>query len=159
MRFITIHASATFPSMDIGAAEITEWHLARGFRTIGYHEVIRRDGTVEIGRQAEEQGAHVGGFNPGNYGICLVGGLAQGTKRPENNYTDAQWDALRERMLIHHARWPQAIIMGHNGFPGHEPRGCPCFDWRKWREEFLASLHEIPVQLPSQWYDEVDAIP
>jgi len=156
MRFITIHASATYPSMDIDAAEIRDWHLSRGWRDIGYHEVIRRDGTVELGRPADQTGAHVGGHNTGNYGICLVGGLKQGTKIPEDNFTPAQYAKLRNRMLAHHTRWPEAIIMGHNGFPGHEARGCPCFDWRAWRDEFLAELREEPIQLPSHWLDEVD---
>ena len=44
---IILHCSATRPTMDIGVEEITEWHKQRGFRTIGYHYVIRRD---EIGR-------------------------------------------------------------------------------------------------------------
>jgi len=47
IRYITIHAAATTPSMDIGVKEIREWHLARGWRDVGYHFVIRRDGTLE----------------------------------------------------------------------------------------------------------------
>lgn len=156
MRYITIHASATFPSMDIGVAEIRDWHLARGFNDIGYHEVLRRDGTWEKGRPAHIKGAHVGGFNTDNYGVCLVGGLKEGTKTPENNFTAAQWSELRARMTELHRQWPGAIITGHNGFPGHESRGCPCFDWREWRAQFLASIAEDAIQLPSHWYDEVD---
>ncbi len=150
MRYITIHASATFPSMDIGVDEIRDWHLARGFNDVGYHEVIRRDGTLELGRPAHIQGAHVLGFNPGNYGICMVGGLKEGTKTPEDNFTAAQYQTLRKRMVELHAKWPEAEIVGHNFFPGHESRGCPCFDWRQWRDDFLASVNDPP----GPWYDE-----
>lgn len=159
MRYITIHAAATFPSMDIGVKEIRQWHLANGWRDIGYHEVIRRDGTLEPGRPADQMGAHVGGYNRDNYGICLVGGLKEGTKVPEDNFTGAQYHTLYRRMMVHHGNWPEAIIMGHNGFPGYESRGCPSFDWRKWRDDFLASLLETPLQMPSHWYDEVDTGP
>lgn len=152
MRFITIHASATFPSMDIGVAEIRDWHLAKGWHDIGYHEVIRRDGTTEFGRPAHVQGAHVLNFNPDNYGICMVGGLKEGTRTPEDNFTIEQYDTLWKRMLVLHTKWPEAQIVGHNFFPGHENRGCPCFDWRKWRDEFLADVND-PA---GPWPDEVD---
>lgn len=32
--WITIHCSATRPSMDVGAKEITKWHKARGWGRI-----------------------------------------------------------------------------------------------------------------------------
>ena len=49
--YIFIHCSATKPSMDVDAKEIDRWHRARGFLKIGYHFVIKRDGTKEIGRE------------------------------------------------------------------------------------------------------------
>lgn len=156
MRFITIHAAATHPDMDIGVEEIRQWHLDRGFRDIGYHYVIRRDGTIETGRPADQTGAHVGGFNTGNLGVCMVGGVDKYTNAPQDNFTVDQWESLHRIMTRLHEKHPEAIIMGHNGFPGHESRGCPCFDWRLWRRQFLWSLREAEVQLPSHWYDEVD---
>lgn len=157
MRYITIHASATPPSMDIGVDEIRHWHAdpkphGNGWSDIGYHEVIRRDGTWEQGRPASRMGAHVLNFNQGNYGICMVGGLREGTKIPEDNFTPAQYATLRRRMMVHHNDWPEAEIMGHNGFPGHESRGCPCFNWRQWRDDFLAAQ----AGPPGPWPDEVD---
>ena len=47
---IVIHCTQTPDTMDIGADEIKKWHKNRGFDTIGYHFVIRRDGHVEKGR-------------------------------------------------------------------------------------------------------------
>lgn len=156
IRYITIHTSDTYPDMDIGVAEITEWHVQRGFDTIGYHWVIRRDGTREKGRASTYQGAHVGGHNAGNLGICLVGGKSRDTDRCEDNYTDEQWIALFEFVKALHASFPEALIMGHNGFPGHEARGCPCFDWRKWRLDFHRRIKEPLTQLPASWYDAID---
>ena len=55
---IFIHCSATPPSMDISADDIRDWHLARGWSDIGYHAVIKRDGTIEAGRSEDRAGAH-----------------------------------------------------------------------------------------------------
>ncbi|WP_202932364.1 N-acetylmuramoyl-L-alanine amidase [Vreelandella alkaliphila] len=158
MRYLTIHCAATTAAMDIGVAEIREWHLARGFRDVGYHYVIRRDGTLERGRPENQTGAHVGGYNSGNLGICMVGGVASDGRTPEDNFTEAQWAELDRLLTELHGRYPEAIIMGHNGFPGHETRGCPCFDWRTYRD----GLHDLWADRPAEWHghwiEEVDAI-
>ena len=49
-EYIVIHCSATKASMNTDAKEIDRWHRQRGWRKIGYHWVIRRDGVVEEGR-------------------------------------------------------------------------------------------------------------
>ena len=59
--------------VTVDAAEIDRWHRERGFAKIGYHYVIKRDGTVEPGRREAEVGAHVAGHNSDSIGICLVG--------------------------------------------------------------------------------------
>ena len=43
--YIVIHCSATRPSQDIDAKEIDRWHRSRGWLKIGYHKVLKRDGT------------------------------------------------------------------------------------------------------------------
>lgn len=70
---IVIHCSDSGDSQDIGRKEIDEWHRARGWHSIGYHWVIRRDGTIEKGRPEHMIGAHVSGHNLDSIGICLVG--------------------------------------------------------------------------------------
>ena len=47
---IIIHCSATRAGQDFTATDIDRWHRQRGFRSIGYHFVIRLDGTIEPGR-------------------------------------------------------------------------------------------------------------
>lgn len=52
---IILQCSATPASMDIGAKGIWDWHVnGNHWRDIGYHWVIRRDGTVEKGRPEEQ---------------------------------------------------------------------------------------------------------
>ena len=82
---IAVHCAATTPDMDIGAATIDRWHKERGFSSIGYHYVIRRDGTLETGRPLNTPGAHVQGHNAHSIGICLAGGVDQAGK-PEKQF-------------------------------------------------------------------------
>ena len=63
LKYLVVHCSATPASRDIGAKEIDLMHRQKGWRCIGYHYVIRRDGRVEAGRPENEPGAHVEGHN------------------------------------------------------------------------------------------------
>lgn len=126
---LIIHCSATKPSMDIGVAEIREWHLDRGWSDIGYHYVITRDGGLELGRPVAKPGAHAKGYNANSIGICLVGGVKEEDgKTPDANFTmgqyrkliDLVWDLEKEYPEIH-------TICGHRDLP-NVWKACPCFD-------------------------------
>ena len=45
---IVIHCSATREDRSLTVAELEENHRCRGFRGIGYHYYIHRDGTVVL---------------------------------------------------------------------------------------------------------------
>jgi N-acetyl-anhydromuramyl-L-alanine amidase AmpD len=115
--------------MDIGRREITEWHLARGWATIGYHYVIRRDGEIEQGRPESVAGAHVAGHNYDSIGICLVGGVDD-SNQPEANYTDDQWKALEHLVRQLLVRYPGSSVTGHNDWT--TGKACPCFSVPEW---------------------------
>ena len=134
MRRITeiiIHCSATEAGRDFTAADIDRWHKQRGFKCIGYHYVIRLDGTIEEGRPVTEIGAHCKGHNAHSIGICYVGGLrsssgSNGLKLlPADTRTDAQKLSLLSLLSILKQRYPTATIHGHNEYA---PKACPCFD-------------------------------
>lgn len=127
---IIIHCAATRPSMDIGAKEIRQWHVRDNhWADIGYHGVIRRDGTFESGRSLDTPGAHTSGHNKNSIGICLVGGVAEDGKTPENNFTPAQWETLERTVRELLKKFPNATVHGHNEFA---QKACPSFDVRKW---------------------------
>lgn len=117
--------------MDIGRQEIDLWHRQRGWNGVGYHFIIRRNGSLEGGRNLEEAGAHCRGHNKDSIGICLVGGIQDGTKnKPVNNYTDEQWEALKKLVLELKEKYPGAKIVGHCDY---EPKKtCPNFDVKEW---------------------------
>lgn len=124
--FIVVHCSATPPSQDIGADEIREWHKARGWRDIGYHHVIRRNGKLEIGRPPMAVGAHARGYNAVSVGICLVGGVDDEGK-PEANFTRAQYarleDLVRNMVRLY---GPDVAVVGHRDLPDVS-KACPSF--------------------------------
>lgn len=119
--------------MNVDAAMIDRWHRAKGWLKIGYHYVIKRDGTVEKGRDLKEVGAHVENHNTGNIGICLAGGTDK-VARPENNFTDDQFHSLALLLQDLHNQFPTAKILGHRDWPGVK-KACPSFDVRQWIEE------------------------
>ena len=97
MRDITkiiIHCSATPEGRITTVQDITKWHLARGFQTIGYHYVIYLDGSVHPGRPESVAGAHAKGHNSNSIGICYVGGMDKGNIHPMDTRTPAQKAAL-----------------------------------------------------------------
>lgn len=111
--FIVIHCAATRASWDGGAADIDGWHRKQGWNGIGYHYVIRRNGRIEVGEDLKRVGAHVQGWNSASVGVCLVGGLSDDGKSGENNFTDAQWAALRELVQTLKRTYPEARVLGH----------------------------------------------
>lgn len=125
INLIVIHCADTYARMDIGVKEIREWHLAKGFNDIGYHYVIRRDGTIEAGRPLEKPGAHAAGYNSQSIGICYAGGKGDNDK-PEDNRTPAQKQALHDLVNSLKQQFPQAKIVGHRDLPGVQ-KACPCF--------------------------------
>ena len=68
---IVVHHSA---SPDVPAHMIHNWHCKRGWSGIGYHFIIRKDGSIERGRPQQTIGAHAGkNYNGNSIGICLCG--------------------------------------------------------------------------------------
>lgn len=130
---IVIHCAATRPSMDVGIREIRQWHKARGFLDVGYHFIIRRDGTVEAGRDQEQVGAHAKGHNSTSVSVCLVGGVDDKLK-PEDNFTDEQWVTLAHVVKSLQADYPEAKVVGHTDLDSG--KACPSFKVAPW----LASL-------------------
>ncbi|ERT58164.1 MULTISPECIES: peptidoglycan recognition family protein [Megasphaera] len=69
---IIIH-HAGGPDRDVGAADIHAWHLANKWAGVGYHFIVRKDGTIEAGRPMDMVGAHCLGANDVSVGICAAG--------------------------------------------------------------------------------------
>jgi hypothetical protein len=133
---IFVHCAATRPNWMHNrtfadkVAEITSWHLDRGWKTIGYHYVIDRDGKVAKGRSESVVGSHVAGHNTGSIGICLIGGHGSNENDPfEKNYTPEQAGALRDLIEDIKTRTPIKAVRGHNEVAA---KACPGFNVKRW---------------------------
>ena len=126
---LVIHCSATPANRDIGRTTLRQWHLERGFSDIGYHYVIRRDGSLETGRPEGEIGAHVQGYNATSIGICMVGGVNDRLK-PEDNFTQEQFYTLKKLLKDLTNKYKGVRIVGHRDLDNK--KACPSFDVAKW---------------------------
>jgi hypothetical protein len=128
MRIITlliVHCSAVRPGQRSSAKDIDRWHRDKGWNGIGYHYVVRRDGSMEPGRPIEEVGAHCVGHNSHSIGICYEGGLDEHGEEADTR-TPEQKRVLRKLLEELHGRFPKALIVGHHDLnPGKK---CPCYD-------------------------------
>ena len=126
ITLIVIHCSAVRPGQRSSAKDINDWHHDRGFQNgIGYHYVVRRDGSIEPGRPLEMIGAHVVGHNRHSIGICYEGGLNSFGKDADTR-TPEQKVTLRKLLEELHRKFPKALIVGHRDLnPGKK---CPCYD-------------------------------
>lgn len=137
---IIIHCTDTRPiwmqglPTDAKVAEVRRWHTQeRGWKDIGYHFLIDRDGTVARGRPLEQTGAHTKGHNTGTIGIALVGGHGGAANDDfHDNFTEEQDKALREQIAKLKAAYPSIRkVSGHNQYAA---KACPTFSVPAWIE-------------------------
>ena len=124
---IILHCTATPEGRDVDAEEITRWHKKRGWRTIGYHYVVKIDGTIEEGRSVNMVGAHTKGHNTGSIGVSYAGGVDKNIK-PKDTRTPEQDIALTNLLSALLEMYPIATLHGHNEFSS---KACPSFDVQK----------------------------
>ena len=148
IKRIVIHCTATSEGQDVTAATIRGWHKKQGWSDIGYHYVVRLDGSVEKGRPDEYVGSHVRGWNTGSIAIVYVGGLDASGKAKDTR-TPAQKRALKSLIEMLRKKYP-VPVMGHRDLsPDKDGDGvvekhewlkdCPCFDAPAW---FKAGMPE-----------------
>lgn len=117
-------------------------HKDRGWSRIGYHAVIRLDGSVEPGRPMESIGAHVKGFNRTSIGVCVIGGVDE-HGNPSCTINEEQLDSLEALIASWKQRYPDARVVGHRDLsPDVDGDGvieefewlkaCPSFDVAYW---------------------------
>jgi N-acetylmuramoyl-L-alanine amidase len=119
---IVVHCSDSDIHNHDDITVIDEWHLERGFRKVGYHFYIKKDGTVQKGRELYEIGAHCKGQNSDSIGICLGG---------RHNFTTIQFHALKGLLydLTNQFNLKTTDIFPHNYFENNKT--CPNFDLNK----------------------------
>ena len=118
-----LHCSDSPDHHYVTAADIHEWHLARGWDGVGYHYIIERDGTISNGRPEYWKGAHVRDYNTGSIGICVVG---------RDAYTPEQFKSLDSLYRKIKKAHPNIIWKGHRELDQYKT--CPNDALMAWLE-------------------------
>jgi N-acetyl-anhydromuramyl-L-alanine amidase AmpD len=144
-----LHTSATPGGWDDGKSDLEVlnafwlWHVEghpHKWRKVGYHRIIRTDGTVlwntDFLRSITEIGAHVKERNRGTIGICLIPArTVPNVLRPGATFSDYYTEAQRAAVKSYLAELADLTdlqrVTGHND---HAPKACPGFkvDGRYW---------------------------
>ena len=127
---LTIHCAATPEGRYVTADQLCQWDQAK-FGQTSYHWVVEPDGSQHRTLRDDQLGAHVGGHNTGNIGICYVGGMDKDMHNPKDTRTDAQKAALATLVKHYKESYPGIIIQGHRDWPGVN-KACPSFDVKAW---------------------------
>lgn len=135
---IVIHHTGNPDDDDLSAKTLHGSHRAQGWAGIGYHFVIRKDGTVELGRPDWAIGAHAYGFNSESIGVHVCGNF------DKVEPTEAQLNALP--MLLadicddYGLIASDSVVMGHRDLMATD---CPGSNLYKHMDEIRGN---------SEWY-------
>lgn len=145
LKYLVIHCTATPEGRDVKGSEIRAWHTnpvskgGRGWKQVGYTDVIRLDGTVErlvdnnedawVDPWEVTNGAV--GYNQVSRHVVYAGGCDKSMK-PKDTRTAAQRKALEKYVKDFHSKHPNVRIIGHNEIAA---KACPSFDVQKWLKE------------------------
>lgn len=115
---IVIHHTGNPQDDDLSTREINASHQAQGWTCIGYHYVVRKDGTVEEGRPHWTTGAHAYGENSHTIGIHVCGNFEIGEPTDEqieslamllaNLCSDYGLPIDRDHVVVHRELMPTA---------------------------------------------------
>ena len=145
MKYLVLHGTATPEGREVTSGEIRHWHTdpvkkgGRGWKQVGYTDMIHLDGTVErLVRNNEDaevdpwevtNGAK--GYNTVSRHVVYVGGVSKDGKTAKDTRTEAQLKAMTAYVRDFHERFPQIRIVGHGELPGVK-KACPSFDVAAW---------------------------
>ena len=146
LRSLVIHGTATPEGREVTAADIRHWHTdpvsrgGRGWRQVGYTDLIHLDGKVErLVRNNEDMEVDpwevtngAAGYNALSRHIVYAGGCASDGKTPKDTRTPAQRKALEAYVKDFHRRFPAVRIVGHNELAA---KACPSFSVKQWLKE------------------------
>jgi N-acetylmuramoyl-L-alanine amidase len=141
LQLLVIHCTATQEGVDVSADTIRKWHTSpkpkgRGWKQVGYSEMIHLDGTIEqLVPYDDNQKVDAWEITNGATGvnsiarhIVYVGGIDKKGKAKDTR-TEAQKKAMEMYVKAHTTLQPQWKIAGHYHFAA---KACPSFNVETW---------------------------
>jgi hypothetical protein len=120
VKRVFIHCSASDNPDHDNWSTIDQWHRKKGWAGGGYHFFIRKDGTLELGRDLEITPAAQEGNNKRTIAICLSGLAA-------DRFTTAQLETLKG--LCHQINRAYQDRVTFHGHCEVSAKSCPVFDY------------------------------
>ena len=141
IKYIVLHCTATPLTTTIES--LKEHWKQLGWKTGGYHFVIKPTGEIVNLLDIEKVSNGVAGYNAHSIHISYIGGVDTSTAnwKPIDNRTEAQKIAQMELVKELWEQFPNAIVQGHRDFP-NVAKACPSFDVKSW-------LKEVNLQPPN----------
>lgn len=143
LKYLVLHCTATPEGRKVTSDDIRAWHTnpvskgGRGWRQVGYTDMIHQDGWVErlvdnnedMNVDPWEVTNGAAGYNSTSRHVVYVGGVARDGKTPKDTRTSAQLKAMEAYVKDFHRSFPSVRIIGHNELAA---KACPSFDVQKW---------------------------
>lgn len=132
MRTIThivLHCTATPQTATVKSIQ-NYWKNSLGWKSPGYHHIIKPDGTVVDLLPIDQISNGVAGHNANSIHISYIGGI-DGKGNAIDNRTPSQIQAQIELLKKYKVMFPGAVILGHRDFVGVSKK-CPSFDVKEW---------------------------
>lgn len=134
INFIVVHCTGATQGQTIASIQ-AYWKAPKpngcGWKSPGYHKIIKPDGEVITLATEEKVTNGVGGYNSQCLHVCYIGGVAENaSKKNLDNRTPQQKAALEKVIRDWKKAYPKAIVQGHRDFPG-VTKACPSFDAKK----------------------------
>ena len=122
---IVIHHTGSVKDVDFSAARIHDLHKGNGWAGIGYHFVIRKDGTIERGRPIWSIGSHAQGHNSDSIGIHLCGDF--NAAKPTDKQIESAAILIANLCADYNIPIDRKHIIGHEECynPKTDGSGCP----------------------------------
>lgn len=142
LKYLVLHCTATPEGREVTSKEIRAWHTSpkpqgRGWKQVGYSDIIHLDGNIENLTPYDEDddvekweitnGA--AGINSISRHVVYSGGTDKAGK-PKDTRTKEQLLAMANYCKQVVAAHPNILIAGHNQFT--KAKACPSFDTVAW---------------------------
>ena len=128
INYLVVHCTATQPDAKIESIQ-NYWRKNLGWKSPGYHYVIKADGEIVPLLSIDKVSNGVAGYNSQIINISYIGGIDK-TGKPKDTRTEEQKSSILKLLKDLKKRFPSAKIQGHRDFP-KVAKACPSFDAKK----------------------------
>lgn len=126
---VIVHSTDTYTNANLIAEQIDETQRLLGHDGIGYHYIIRRDGSLQRGRPVDLEGDHasVNNHNERSIALAFVGGINVPTTdslveefSSAASLTRAQYNTFNKFLKVLYLNYPGMQVLGHNDIDENE---------------------------------------